>query len=101
MLAEIVVVAVLAALGTAIFYRFITEQGSKAWVAARVAKWGCVLGFTLLIAHFFGRPWSLLFPVGLFAVSLTVHASWCYRNGINPISAEPRERFLRLIGRGR
>jgi RsiW-degrading membrane proteinase PrsW (M82 family) len=99
MLAEIVVVAVLAVLGTSIFYRFIAERSPQSWIVVRLAKWGCVLAFTSLIGFFFGRPWSLIFPASLFSVSLLIHAAWCYRYGIHPVSAEPRERYLRLLDR--
>ncbi|HEX2552177.1 MAG TPA: hypothetical protein VHL98_00650 [Microvirga sp.] len=99
MLAEVVVVAVLAVLGTSIFHRFVADRGARAWIAVRLAKWSVVLAVTSLVFLVFGRPWSLILPAGLVVASLTVHVLWCCRNGIHPLSAEPRERSLRLLDR--
>lgn len=99
MVAEVFLVIALAVLGTSIFHRFIAEQSTASWIAVRLAKWLGVLACTLLTGYYLRRPWSLLLPAGLFVAGLIVHTLWCYRNGIHPVSAEPRERFLRLLGR--
>src|SRR5512133_2321868 len=49
-----------------------------------------VLGVTV------GRPWTLIWVLGLPTVGAVFHVIWCLRHGINPLTAEPRDRYEQL-----
>jgi hypothetical protein len=49
-----------------------------------------VLGVTV------GRPWTLIWVLGLPAVGAVFHVTWCLRHQINPLTAEPRDRYEQL-----
>lgn len=63
----------------------------------RVLKLGVYLGITALLAALAG-PWAWLWVLGLLVLGSVFHFAWCARNGINPLTAEPRERYYRLKG---
>ncbi len=54
----------------------------------------------VVMTIFVGRPWSLIWTFGVFGIVMVVHFAWCLKNGIHPINAEPRARFLALMNRG-
>jgi len=54
-------------------------------------------GITALLAAWLGN-WALLWGVGIFAVGTGFHVWWCVGNGINPLTAEPKDRYYRLRG---
>jgi hypothetical protein len=60
----------------------------------RVLKLVIYLSITALLAWV--GPWALLWVLGLLAAGSVVHWVWCAHNGINPLSAEPKERYYRL-----
>ena len=53
----------------------------------------------IVLTLFIGRPWSLIWTFGVLGVGMIVHFAWCLQLGIHPISAEPRDKFLALMGR--
>lgn len=63
----------------------------------RVLKLVTYLGITALLAVWVG-PWALVWVLGLFAIGSVFHFIWCSRNGINPLTAEPKERYYKLRG---
>jgi hypothetical protein len=70
----------------------------------RVARWMVYLAITGALGLTVGRPWTFVWLLGLPLTGATFHLVWCLRNGINPLTAEPREKYERLRragGRGR
>ena len=53
----------------------------------------------IVLTLFIGRPWSLIWTFGVFGVGMIVQFAWCLQHGIHPINAEPRDKFLALMGR--
>lgn len=43
-----------------------------------------------------GRPWTFVWILDLPAVGGAFHTVWCLRHGINPLTAEPRDRYQQL-----
>ena len=62
----------------------------------RVARWLVYLAVTAVIGATAGRPYTFLWILGLPAVGATFHLVWCLRHGINPLTAQPRERYEQL-----
>jgi hypothetical protein len=90
--AEWIAAAVLIAVLTPAFGRFETIR--PLWT--RVARWLIVLAVLFALQHTAGRPWTFLWLLGLPAMGAAFHFSWCRRNGINPITAEPWDRYVAL-----
>lgn len=79
--------------GAEIFAPF--EVETPAW--RKILKWSIVIGITLGLYGAIGH-WTLLIPVALGGLGLTVHFVWCGRNGIHPLRATPRRRYYELRG---
>ena len=94
---EWLVATALAAAGTTVFGRF--EERSPAWRG--VAKWVFYFGVTALLSRGPGRPWSFVWIFGLPGVGLAFHFWWCRKHGIDPLTAEPKEKYYELRGWGR
>ena len=62
-------------------------------------RWLAYLAVTGLLGATVGRPWTLVWVLGLPAVGAVFHLIWCLRHGINPITAEPRDRYEQLRAR--
>lgn len=62
----------------------------------RLLKVTFLLGGTAGLATFVGH-WSLLLLAALMAAGGSYHVWWCRKNDIDPLTAEPRERYERLI----
>ena len=85
-----VVIAVLAPL----FGHF--EAKAPMWIRiARFLGYLAVLGVVELAA---GRPWTWLWLAGLPLAGAAFHITWCLKHQINPLTAEPRERYYQLRG---
>jgi hypothetical protein len=59
-----------------------------------------IIGIAIVVATtaFAGRQWTYVL-IGLIGVGLiVVHGWWLPRNGVNGLTAEPRERYYELIG---
>ncbi len=63
---------------------------AKAPVWTRMARWLVYLAVLGVV----GRVWI----AGLPLIGATFHVAWCVKNGINPLTAEPRERYYQLRG---
>lgn len=96
-LPEWFVATALAAAGTTVFGRF--EEKTPAWRG--VAKWAFYFGVIALLSRGPGRPWTFAWIFGLPGVGLAFHFWWCRKHGINPLTAEPKERYYELRGWGR
>jgi hypothetical protein len=57
-----------------------------------------VLAVTALLSRGPGRPWTFAWIIGLPGVGLAFHLWWCKKHGINPLTAEPKERYYELRG---
>jgi len=51
---------------------------------------------TGLLGQLAGRPWTFIWIFGLPAIGAAAHLIWCRRHGINPLTAEPRDRYEQL-----
>jgi hypothetical protein len=63
---------------------------------ARVARWLVYLAITGLLGATAGRPWTFVWIISLPVLGAVFHVAWCRRHGINPLTAEPRDRCERL-----
>jgi predicted membrane channel-forming protein YqfA (hemolysin III family) len=94
MFIDLFLASTLFCVGAMVFGHF--ESGTP--LPRRLAKLFTFLGITALIAGTAGRPWSLIWIIGMFAVGLTFHVWWTRKNGIDVFTAEPRERYYALRG---
>jgi hypothetical protein len=85
---------VVAILGMTGFSQF--EEGSSK--GRRLLRWGMFYGVTALLGRIAGRPWTFVWIGGLPLVGATFHLWWCRKHGIDPLTAEPRERYYQLRG---
>ena len=84
--------AVLAVTGITVFGRF--EEKTPAW--RKLSKWVFYFGVTGLLSRRPGRPWTFAWVFGLPGLGLAFHLWWCKKHGINPLTAEPKERYYEL-----
>ncbi len=94
MFMQLFIAALVLACGQALFARF--EERTAPW--RRLSKVIFIVGGAALIVWAFGGYWSLVWVFGLLAVGVTVHIGWTRKHGINPWTAEPREKYYRLRG---
>lgn len=87
--------AAVTALGMTAFSRF--EDGGAA-KGRRLLRWGMFYGVTAVLGRTAGRPWTFGWIGGVPLVGLTFHLWWCRKHGIDPLTAEPRERYYQLRG---
>ena len=92
MAAEWLTCAVIIAVASPAFGHFETVR--PLWT--RVARWLVYLAVTAVIGATAGRLYTFLWILGLPALGATFHLIWCLRHGINPLTAEPRERYEQL-----
>lgn len=89
---EIAVITGIFALGHIFFGHF----------EVHTAKWKKVLKivvFTALactLSAVFGRIWFFVFLGTLFSIVALIHAWWLPKNGINGLTAEPKEKYYAL-----
>jgi hypothetical protein len=96
MAAEWLFAAIFLAIATPTMGHF--EAGVKPlWV--RVVRWLAYLAVAGILGLTVGRPWTWLWLIGLPLVGTIFHVTWCLRHGINPITAEPRDKYLALRGK--
>jgi hypothetical protein len=57
----------------------------------RIIRWLPYLAITGLIGATARRPWTFLWIIGLPVLGAAFHVAWCRRNGIHPLTAEPRD----------
>lgn len=91
---EWMIAAIVIAVLTPLFGHF----EAKVHVWRRVARWLAYLAVLFILEQTVGRPWTLLWLIGLPAIGAIVHFTWCFKNQINPLTAEPRDRYYRLRG---
>ena len=89
--------AVVIAIATPVFRHFETVR--PAWM--RIVRWLAYLAITGLLGATVGRLWTLVWVIGLPAAGGVFHLAWCLRHGINPMTADPRDRHEQLRARSR
>ena len=94
---EWLVSGALAVTGVTVFGHF--EEKMPAW--RRLSKWAFYFGVTALLSRGPGLPWTFVWILGLPGVGLVFHLWWCSKHGIDPLTAEPKERYYALGGWGR
>jgi hypothetical protein len=62
----------------------------------RIGRWLAYLAVTAALGATVGRPWTLIWVAGLPLAGALFHVTWCLRHGINPWTAEPRDRYEQL-----
>lgn len=92
MAAEWLLCAVIIAVCSPTFGHF--ETVSPVWT--RIVRWLTYLAVTGLLGVTLGRPWTLVWVLGLPAAAGVFHVTWCLRHGIHPLTAEPRDRYEQL-----
>ncbi len=90
---DLLVAATLMCLGIIFFGHF--EQGGG--ITRRFIRAIALIAGTGVLSYFFGH-WSLLYPIAAGLAGAIFHFWWCWKNGINPITAEPRDLYLKLRG---
>lgn len=89
---DLFMTALAMALGSILFGHFETDKP----VGRRVLKLGLVIlavgALSLAVGHA-----ALIFLGVLLTASMVVHFGWCKRYGINPITAEPRDKLRDLL----
>jgi hypothetical protein len=89
---DLFITATALALGSVLFGHFETDKPA----GRRVFKLGLVLLTVGLLSAAVGHV-SLIFLGVLLAASMAVHVGWCRRYGIDPITAEPRDKLRELL----
>ena len=94
MFVELFVAALVLACGQALFARF--EERTAPW--RRLLKVIIIVGGAAVLSWSLGRFASLMWVFGLLTVGITVHFYWTRKHGINPWTAEPRDKYYKLRG---
>ena len=94
---DVAIVSTGIAIGNILFGRFVEHQ--PRW--RRVLKFGVLLGITVVLAQTVGRVWAYSWMVLPGALAVWAHLVWLPRHGVNGWTAEPRERYDRLMERAR
>jgi hypothetical protein len=97
MATEWLLAAVIIAVLTPAFGHFETIR--PLWT--RIVRWLAYLAVTGLLGATVGRPWTFVWLLGLPVAGATFHTVWCLKNGINPLTSQPRERYEQLRQRAR
>lgn len=91
---DVAVVASIFAVGNILFGHF--EYKTAKW--RRIAKFVIITGLTAVIASTGGHAWSAVFITAIAGVGLIAHFIILRRHGIDPWTAEPREKYYALRG---
>ena len=91
---DVAAAASIFAVGNIVFGHF--EQGTPKW--RRLLKFAMVTGLTGLVASVGGHAWAAIFVGTLAGIGLTAHFVILRRHGIDPWTAEPREKYYALRG---
>jgi hypothetical protein len=91
---DVAVMASLFAIGNILFGHF--EECTPKW--RRVLKFFLMTGLIALISSTAGRVWSIALVGTLLGVVVVIHGWWLPKQGINGLTAEPREKYYALRG---
>ncbi len=82
------------AIGNILFGHF--EERTPKW--RRVLKFIMFTALIAVISSTAGRVWSIAFVGALFSMALIIHFWWLPKQGIDPFTAERREKYYALRG---
>lgn len=91
---DLLIVSVIYMVGNVFFGQF-EERTPK---LRKFAKIVLLLGITAILSATVGRPWSLIWIAGLLVISVSFHVWWTVQHGINPWTAEPKDKYYALRG---
>jgi hypothetical protein len=94
MLLELAIALIVSTTSIIVFARFATYTPTT----QKIAKWSVYFASVILVTLIFGRPWSLIWSAGSLGLLLVLHFVGCWRQGIHPITTEPREKYLAMRG---
>lgn len=92
MITDLFITSLILQLGTIFFGHF--EELVPKWI--RLRKLAFFLGGTAGLSRRYGHR-SLWLVTSMAALGGTFHLWWCRKHGIDPIRAEPRDEYNRLI----
>jgi hypothetical protein len=90
--AEWLLSALIIAIATPGFGHFETVR--QTWT--RILRWFAYLAVTGVLGATVGQPRTLIWVLGLPTIGAVFHVIQCLRHGINPLTAEPRDRYEQL-----
>ena len=91
---DVAAVSAIFAVGNIVFGHF--EAGTPKW--RRVLKFLMVTAITGWIASVGGHAWAAAFVATIAAMGLSAHFVYLRRHGIDPWTAEPRDKYYALRG---
>jgi hypothetical protein len=91
---EIAIIASIFSLGYIFFGHF--EAYTPKW--KKVLKIAVFITLACTISALFGRPWFFVMLGVLSSLVIVIHGWWLPKNGINGLTAEPKERYYALRG---
>ena len=91
---EVAIIASIFALGNILLGHF--EEGTPKW--RRVVKFFVFVAMAVFTSKTLGRPWFFLLLGTMFLVVAIIHVWLLLRCGINPLTAEPRDKYYELRG---
>lgn len=94
MVANLLLALSLYGLGFGLFGRF--EHGVAP--ERRALRGILYLGLVAVVTRVAGPTWGRRWALGQLALGALFHFGWCLKNGINPLTAEPRDKYNRLRG---
>ena len=91
---DVAVVAMMFAVGSIVFGHF--EERTPKW--RRILKLFALTGLVALISSTLGRVWSVALVAGVVSAAALIHAWWLPKHGIDPWTAEPKDKYYALRG---
>ena len=91
---DVAAVASIFAVGNILFGHF--EQETPKW--RRVSKFLIITSLTGWIGSSAGHTWAAAFIAGIATLGMTAHFVILRRHGINPWTAEPKDKYYALRG---
>jgi hypothetical protein len=91
---DVAVMATMFALGNILFGQL--EEKTPKW--RRVLKFFIIVSLVVTISASAGRAWSVGLVGALLVAAAVIHGWWLPRHGINPFTAEPKEKYYALRG---
>lgn len=91
---EVALITTIFAVGNILFGHF--EEGTPKW--RRVLKLVLFIVLTILITTTVGRLWFYVMLACFTVAVLIIHGWWLPKQGINGLTAEPKEKYYELRG---
>ena len=91
---ELAIVSSIFAVGNILFGHF--EEKTPKW--RRLGKFLIFTVVALTISYYGGRKWFYIFLAVMTLFALVIHLWWLPKKGINPWTAEPKDKYYQLRG---